>query len=122
MRKPYSSAEGLLLIDANPALEDVEAIREAWEVLGEAVPARIEALLDVGRSLDAVLALAYHVIGREALVRWRIEFTTEGGPYGATLFVRREVAGGDVEVIVSHNDVSLTRAFAGAVLKARKEA
>jgi hypothetical protein len=89
---------------------DNDAIRQAWLALAGSLPDAAADRVSRGEVFYAALDLAEHLIAPEQLSGWRISFTSDGGPYLATLMLRDPGSGVVSELSSSHPE-SLTLAF-----------
>ena len=67
---------------------DNRSVRDAWKSLVGGVPFPAEQQVERGEVFYSALDLAEIIVGPTRLVGWRVSFTSEGGPYAATLIVR----------------------------------
>jgi hypothetical protein len=93
---------------------DNAAIRQAWLTFVGAVPEAVAGRVSRGEVFYSALDLAEHLIAPDQLSGWRINFTSDGGPYGATLILH-DPASGAVSEISSSHPVSLTLAFLSVI-------
>jgi|ERR1700722_7701283 hypothetical protein len=93
---------------------DNDAIRQAWLTFVGAVPEAAAGRVSRGEVFYSALDLAEHLIAPEQLSGWRINFTSDGGPYGATLMLHNPGSGAVSEISSSHPD-SLTLAYLSVV-------
>jgi hypothetical protein len=89
---------------------DNDAIRQAWLALAGSLPDAAAGRVSRGEVFYSALDLAEHLIAPEQLSGWRISFTSDGGPYLATLMLRDPKSGIVSELSSSHPE-SLTLAF-----------
>jgi hypothetical protein len=82
------SANDLLTKIQQAAVGDADVTRRAWETLTGDVPESIEALIPVDGFFDSAIALGEFVLGQDQLLGWRVEYSSRGGPYSASLFIR----------------------------------
>jgi hypothetical protein len=93
---------------------DNAAIRQAWLTLAGAVPDTAAGRVSRGEVFYAALDLAEHLIDPNELSGWRISFTSDGGPYTATLMLRNSGSGIVSEISAEHAQ-SLTLAFISVI-------
>jgi hypothetical protein len=93
---------------------DNEAIRNAWLALAGALPDAAAGRVSRGEVFYSALDLAEHLIAPGELSGWRISFTSEGGPYLATLMLRNPQSGLVSELTAQHAE-SLTLAFISVI-------
>lgn len=93
---------------------DNEAVRDAWLSLTGSLPVLIEQRVARGEVFYSALDLAEYLIGKSDLAGWRINFTTDGGPYSATLLLKNPRSGTPSEIAGSH-PTSLTMAFISVI-------
>ena len=93
---------------------DNNAIRHAWQTLAGSVPDVTAGRVSRGEVFYAALDLAEYLIAPSELGGWRISFTSNGGPYLATLILRNQKSGVTSEISASH-PVSLTLAFLSVI-------
>jgi hypothetical protein len=93
---------------------DNAAIRQAWLAFVGAVPEAAAAQVSRGEVFYSALDLAEYLIAPDQLSGWRINFTSDGGPYGATLILHNPASGAVSEISSSHPD-SLTLAFLSVI-------
>jgi hypothetical protein len=89
---------------------DNDAVRRAWLALAGSLPDAAAGRVSRGEVFYSALDLAEHLIAPEQLSGWRISFTSDGGPYLATLMLRDPKSGIVSELSSSHPE-SLTLAF-----------
>ena len=91
---------------------EAENLTRAWMSHTGAVPASIQALIDVDRFLDAAIELARYVIGEPPLTGWISRFTSSGGPYQVDL-----ISGTSVQSVrgTGTSDEALSAAFLNAI-------
>jgi hypothetical protein len=93
---------------------DNEAVRDAWLSLAGTLPVAIEQRVARGEVFYSALDLAEHLIGTNDLAGWRVSFTTDGGPYSATLLLGKARNGMPLEIAGSH-PTSLAMAFISVI-------
>jgi hypothetical protein len=93
---------------------DNEAIRQAWLALAGILPDAAAGRVSRGEVFYSALDLAEHLIAPNELSGWRISFTSDGGPYLATLILRNPKSGAVSELSASHPE-SLTLAFVSVI-------
>lgn len=93
---------------------DNEAIREAWLTLAGSLPDAAAGRVSRGEVFYSALDLAEHLIAPDELSGWRISFTSDGGPYSATLMLCHPKSGIVSELSSDHPE-SLTLAFLSAI-------
>jgi hypothetical protein len=93
---------------------DNEAICRAWLALAGTLPDAAAGRVSRGEVFYSALDLAEHLIAPKELSGWRIGFTSDGGPYSATLILCNPRSGGFSEISASHPE-SLTLAFLSAI-------
>ncbi|MEI9923174.1 MAG: hypothetical protein WDN50_06215 [Bradyrhizobium sp.] len=93
---------------------DNEAIRQAWLTFAGAVPDTAAGRVSRGEVFYSALDLAEHLIAPNELSGWRISFTSEGGPYTATLMLHNPRSGIVSEISAEHAQ-SLTLAFIAVI-------
>jgi hypothetical protein len=93
---------------------DNEAIRQAWLTLVGTLPDAAAGRVSRGEVFYSALDLAEHLIAPNELSGWRISFTSDGGPYLATLMLRNPNSGAVSEISASHPE-SLTLAFLSVI-------
>jgi hypothetical protein len=95
---------------------DNEAVQGAWITLTGALPALAEQRISRGEVFYSALDLAETMIGSKILAGWRVSFTTDGGPYAATLLLNDAKGGAANEIAASHPS-SLALAFISVIEK-----
>jgi hypothetical protein len=93
---------------------DNEAIRQAWLALVGTLPDAAAGRVSRGEVFYSALDLAEHLIAPNELSGWRISFTSDGGPYLATLMLRDLKSGAVSELSALHPE-SLTLAFVSVI-------
>jgi hypothetical protein len=93
---------------------DNEAIRQAWLALVGTLPDAAADRVSRGEVFYSALDLAEHLIAPNELSGWRISFTSNGGPYLATLMLRNPNSGIVSEISAAHPE-SLTLAFLSVI-------
>jgi hypothetical protein len=93
---------------------DNRSVRDAWKSLVGNVPFPAEQQVERGEVFYSALDLAELVIGPRRLAGWRVSFTSDGGPYAATLIVRDSPLDGLEEFTATHPR-SLTLALTSVV-------
>jgi hypothetical protein len=93
---------------------DNDAIRQAWLTWVGSLPEAAAGRVSRGEVFYSALDLAEHLIAPDELSGWRINLTSEGGPYSATLILCNQRTGGPSEISASHPE-SLTLAFLSAI-------
>jgi len=93
---------------------DNRSVREAWKSLVGAVPFPAEQQVERGEVFYSALDLAETIVGPTRLAGWRVSFTSEGGPYAATLIVRDSKSNLPNEFTATHPR-SLTLALTSVV-------
>jgi hypothetical protein len=93
---------------------DNKAIRQAWLTFAGAVPDTATGRVSRGEVFYSALDLAEHLIAPNELSGWRISFTSDGGPYTATLMLRDSRYGIVSEISAEHAQ-SLTLAFIAVI-------
>jgi hypothetical protein len=116
MTERESIAETTTASEHQRARDEIDngAIRQAWLTLVGVVPEAVAARVSRGEVFYSALDLAEHLIAPDQLSGWRINFTSDGGPYGATLILH-DPASGAVSEISSSHPVSLTLAFLSVI-------
>lgn len=96
------------------AEHEADNLRTAWLDMTSSLPQEQEYLIAQHRLIEAALDLVEYVIGHDQLIGWRLTFTSVGGPYSATLFVRRT---GTVIIgeIRHEDDLSLSAAIVDVI-------
>ena len=95
---------------------DNKAVRDAWILLTGVLPDRAEQRVSRGEVFYSALDLAEALIGSTNLAGWRVSFTTDGGPYTATLLLHTNDGKDPSEMTASHSS-SLALAFISVVKK-----
>jgi hypothetical protein len=93
---------------------DNEAVRQAWLTLVGTLPAAAAGRVSRGEVFYSALDLVEHLIEPGQLLGWRISFSSDGGPYSATLMLRNPASGIPSELSSSHPE-SLTLAFLSVI-------
>jgi hypothetical protein len=93
---------------------DNRSVRDAWKSLVGGVPFPAEQQVERGEVFYSALDLAEIVVGPTRLAGWRVSFTSEGGPYAATLIVRDPSSNLPSEFTATHPR-SLTLALTSVV-------
>jgi hypothetical protein len=93
---------------------DNDAVRQAWLTLVGSLPEEAAGRVSRGEVFYSALDLAEHLIAPGQLSGWRISFTSDGGPYGATLILHTTGSGAVSEISCSHPH-SLTLAFLSVI-------
>jgi hypothetical protein len=93
---------------------DNEAIREAWLTWVGTLPDAAAGRVSRGEVFYSALDLAEHLIAPKELSGWRISFTSDGGPYSATLILCNPRSGITSEISAAHPQ-SLTLAFLSVI-------
>jgi hypothetical protein len=93
---------------------DNDAVRQAWLTLVGSLPEEAAGRVSRGEVFYSALDLAEHLIAPGQLSGWRISFTSDGGPYGATLILHTPGSGAASEISCSHPD-SLTLAILSVI-------
>jgi hypothetical protein len=93
---------------------DNEAIRQAWLTWVGTLPDAAAGRVSRGEVFYSALDLAEHLIAPDELSGWRISFTSDGGPYSATLMLCNSKSGIVSEISAAHPQ-SLTLAFLSVI-------
>ena len=92
---------------------DNEAVQDAWISFAGALPDLAEQRIARGEVFYSALDLAETLIGPRRLAGWRISFTSDGGPYSATLILSG--AKGMPDEIEASHPTSLALAFIAVI-------
>jgi hypothetical protein len=95
---------------------DNEAVRDAWVLLTGVLPDRVEQRVSRGEVFYSALDLAEALIDSKNFAGWRVSFTTDGGPYTATLLLNNNDGKDRSEMTASHSS-SLALAFITVIKK-----
>jgi hypothetical protein len=108
------AAPALILTQNERDEIDNRAVQEAWLSLAGSLPVSTEQSISRGEVFYSALDLAEYLIGTSNLAGWRISFTTDGGPYAATLLLKGPGAETQSEITASH-PTSLALAFTSVI-------
>jgi hypothetical protein len=96
---------------------DNAAVKDAWISLAGVLPVSTGQRIARGEVFYSALELAEYLIGAHKLAGWRINFTTDGGPYSAVLLLNGSPeTEPEVEIAAIH-PTSLALAFISVIRK-----